>query len=122
MIACVELNTEKTRKRVDGDYIATKADYGLLQGAVHRMKECLREQRIRVPQLIRRHTAAHLDLIRDDSKVHIDGDIYSSKQSGSRSKEPPMLGKDYMILPHMHRRLQAATRKLGGILNQLEAV
>lgn len=120
MIACVELNTEKTRKRlvshqplflcllvrkpdiyllcsVDGDYTATKADYGLLQGAVHRMKgsllriytnvttlqissaESLREQRIRVPQLIRRHTAAHLDLIRDNSKVHIDGDIYSSK-------------------------------------------
>jgi len=41
MIACVELNTEKTRKRVDGDYIATKADYGLLQGAVHRMKGSL---------------------------------------------------------------------------------
>lgn len=102
MIACVELNMEKTRKRldshqplflcllvrkpdiyllcsVDGDYTATKADYGLLQGAVHRMKESLREQRIRVPQLIRRHTAAHLDLIRDNSKVHIDGDIYSSK-------------------------------------------
>lgn len=82
---------------VDGDYNATKADYGLLQGAVHRMKgsllrictnvttlqissaESLREQRIRVPQLIRGHTAAHLDLIRDNSKVHIDGDIYSSK-------------------------------------------
>ena len=82
---------------VDGDYTATKADYGLLQGAVHRMKgsllriytnvttlqissaESLREQRIRVPQLIRGHTAAHLDLIRDNSKVHIDGDIYSSK-------------------------------------------
>mmetsp|Transcript_4988 Transcript_4988/g.22851 ORF Transcript_4988/g.22851 Transcript_4988/m.22851 type:complete len:95 (-) Transcript_4988:2743-3027(-) len=79
MIACVELNMDTTRKRVDGDYNATKADYGLLQGAVHRMKESLREQRIRVPQLIRGHTAAHLDLIRDNSKVHIDGDIYSSK-------------------------------------------
>jgi len=103
----VELNMDTTRKRVDGDYNATKADYGLLQGAVHRMKaESLREQRIRVPQLIRGHTAAHLDLIRDNSKVHIDGDIYSSKQSGSRSKEPSTLGKDYVILPHMHRRLQ----------------
>jgi len=123
MFACVQLNTDTTGKRVEDSHNAVAAEHGHLRGAVHSAKaECVREQRMRVPQLILKQTDAHLHLLGAVPQVQIKQYFFSPKQNSSRSKEHQMLGEDWAMLPQMHLRLQAATRKLGGILNQLETV
>jgi len=99
MFACVQLNTDTTGKRVEDSHNAVAAEHGHLRGAVHSAKgfktshndhtengkfqipsaECVREQRMRVPQLILKQTDAHLHLLGAVPQVQIKQYFFSPK-------------------------------------------